>query len=854
LNKIRMSHIALVFLALFLGGAVCGSASAQNANPQTNYASQMLAANPSVYLTFNNSAIPLRENQTGVTFNASSAGTITANQTGFDNTQQNNTAASFTYNAYAYAPNNTLGSFEWYQPFSVVFQIDRFNWVRSGTKVLVTKGATNGSYYQLTAVMGTATTANFCIQLVAKGALTAPNQVNETTCTPLATDMPNGLNYTIIAGSDGTGQPNTTGLWITVNGLGNGAASMQSRYYNAGGTFALGGISPTIGGSGTGYAAATPFNGVGGGSNCFVFGLMNASGGVPASTTLSYKNNFGCTSAPTIAFAPYNVTLGGSGTGYAASTAFTSTGGGTGCAIAGTMTSSGGVPASLTITQDTNACTSAPTIVLTTPTGTGATLTASATTGTGATLTAAMENASLLSASQPLYLLGSYSGTAASGSSTVSTDAPIIVDTFAMFPALLTQTQIHSIFYQTKFYQSFLKALPAVPYTLIYDNDGTADPDDVWALTMTIAAERIGYIRLAAVSTTTNDGTGAALYRNMLDQAGLAHIPVCVPSSFSISTTTSSSASSPIYNAATSQTISTYPQCKTVYRKVFAANPTTPVFIMLAGSFRSLADFMQSAADSVSSLTGAQLMAQNATNGGAIYLQGGSTGPPHTYTSAGDNSFIDWTAGQYVLANNGTTPVYFFGGSPQVTGPGPLYTRNAKDPVYLYALNYGGDVRNGYDSLPTLNFISSKFSMPVTITISAGGTGYATTQAFTSTGGGPNCSVSGTITSVSGVLTTVNYPNTLYSTYFGIGSGCTSAPTIVLTAPTGTGASLTTATTVVCGTQTLTSASAGTITTTCGNQYFVNPSSFTDSAETPIMTWMANSMNDPPPNGAPRVQ
>jgi hypothetical protein len=840
----------VTLLMLFLVGSGCGNASAQNAQPQTSYSTQMLAANPSVYLTFNNPSIPLRENQTGAVFTASSAGTITSNVQGFDNTQPNNTAASFTYNAYAYAPNSTIGSFEWTDPFTVVFQIDRLNWARSGTKVLMTKGATNGSYYQLTAIMGTATTANFCIQVYARGALTAPYGVNEQTCTALTTDMPNGLNYSIAAGSDGTGQPNSTGLWLTVNGLGIGSPGLVNRYINGGGTYGLGGVNPTISG-GTGYLAYEPFNAVGGGPNCTVYGAVRSTSGVPATVaTAGYLYNYGCTSVPTLTFAPYAPELNGGGTGYAASTPFTSTGGGTGCSIVGTMTASGGVPNNLTTTQDSGACTSAPTIVLTAPTGTGGVPIATAVTGSGITLTAQMENATLVSTG-PLVLSGSYNGSAYSGSSAVSTDPPIIIDTFAVFPAQLTLTQIHSVFYQTKFYQGLLKTVPAVPYTLIYDNDGTADADDVWALAATIAAERLGFIRLAAVSTTTNDGTAAALYRNMLDQAGLAHIPVCVPSSFTITASTSSSMSSPIYNAATSQTVASYPQCATVYRQIFAANPTTPVFIMLAGTFRSVSDWMQSGADGISSLTGLQQVAQNGTNGGAIYVQGLQQ-PPHSQ-NGGDNSFLDWTAGQYVFANNGTMPILAFGGSPQSTGPGPSYTRNAKDPVYLYAASFGSDMRAGYDSLPTLNFMSTAFSAPVTLSIAAGGTGWGTTTPFTLTGGGANCTGSGTITAVSGVLTTVNYPNATSPTYFGIGSGCTSNPTVVLSGS-GTGATVTATTLYTCGTFNITGAALGNITTTCGNHYFVNPSNFTATSTTPIMEWFLNSLNDPPANGAPRVQ
>ena len=295
-----------------------------------------------------------------------------------------------------------------------------------------------------------------------------------------------------------------------------------------------------------------------------------------------------------------------------------------------------------------------------------------------------------------------------------------------------------------------------------------------------------------------------------------------------------------------------------MYRQIIAANPHTPVFIMLGGSFRGVADLIASGADSISPLTGAQLMAQNAANGGAIYAQG--LGANLTFTS--DNSLEDWTAGQYVVNNNGATPIYWYGGQPQITGPGVLSTRTSKDPFFLAAAAIGTDTRQGYDSLPTQSFLSSLFAGGVSVTISGSGTGYAASTPFTSTGGGPNCVVTGVMLSTNGV------PSGIASTsgasgatlgYPGLGSGCVTAgspPTLVLTNPTGTGAMLTATTTAsVCGTVTITGANTGsTSTATCSNHYFL-PYSL-NAASTPVqgalMEWFLNSLIDPVPGGAPR--
>jgi hypothetical protein len=786
-------------------------------------------------------------------------GTILSGQTGFDNTKANELAVSIPYNGYLYAPSNALGDFEWNQPMWGTYQIDRLNWGRSGTKILVSKGNIAGGstakWWEVYLTMDASSLAQFCIKL--NGA-NGSNSVTPSMCTAVAIDNPNGYNYNLFWSWDGVGSPSSLQLYV------NGTAA--TTYFESG-TFGFGGVTVALGGSGTGYQTTTPFENVAGsgGANCVVAGNVTSSGGVPASVAaMSYTTNYGCSTTPTLSFAPYVAALSGSGTGYATSTAFTSTGGGTGCSITGTMASSGGVPASVTVTSAAalQSCTSAPTLVLTAPTGTGAVLTAVTRPGSGATLTATLPGASISTASTaPLYLDGAWSASGGSlwsvgapmvGSSSNTSEPNVVVDQFAMgVGTAATPSLVQGVFYQTKFYQGLLKGIPSTPYTLIFSDDGCTDADNLAALALAIASENIGYVRLAGVEVTTGDGDSNALYRQMVDQGGLAHIPTSVPSATIGSNTFCTSANLNTYNSATPQTTSAYESSLTMYRTVFAANPTTPVFIMMGGSFQGMSDFMQSPADSISSLTGAQLLAQNATNGGAIYAQG--LGPNGTYTT--DNTLAEWVAGQYVLAHNGSHPIVWYGGAPQSTGPGIYETRNSKDPYYLALQSYGTELRPAYDSLPEASFLSSAFADGVTIAITGSGTGYANSTAFTSTGGGPNCVVTGTMVSTGGVPASITYPNSSYPTYFGAGGGCTTAPTIVLTAPTGTGVVLTATPLFVCGTATVNSAtSVTTSTSTCSNHYFANPTNATATSEPPILQWFLNSLIDPPPNGAPRAQ
>jgi hypothetical protein len=576
----------------------------------------------------------------------------------------------------------------------------------------------------------------------------------------------------------------------------------------------------------------------------FINGL-DGSSGIPESTgSGSYQFGFGAVS----------LTVAG-GAGYANSSAFSSVGGGPNCTVNGTLPATGGVPTSGLLSLSyfnlyDAGCTSLPTIVLTNATG------------VGVTLTAILAGASFNSMTYPLMVPGYASGGAYYGiAGTNSTQTSTYVDEFAIFPDVLNQTQIQGLFSQTKFWQGVLAPKPTSPAALVVDEDGCADTDNLYAIALAIAAHKVGYVRLVGLVDTVGDGPSEAMFRQMLDQAGLANVPVAVSSSFALSgsgTCTVGNLNS--YNASTPKVTNMYPQAAGMYRQIMAANPTTPVNIMLGGSFRGVADLMGSAADNISSLTGAQLIAQDAANGGAIYAQGlGCCG-----TVSGDNSLQDWTAGQYVVSHNGAMPIYWYGGTPQNTGPGILASRTGKDPMYLMAAALGTDTRNGWDSMPVAALLSPLFSGGVTVSISGSGTGYAVSTAFTSTGGGANCTATGFLVSTGGVpssilsstgVTSAGISNT------GLGSGCFTAaspPTIVLTNPTGVGAVLTAATTAsACGTYTITGQAAGSSSmATCSNHYFL-PNALS-TAQTPVqgpmMEWLINSLIDLAPGVTPRRQ
>jgi hypothetical protein len=755
----------------------------------------LLAANPSVYLNFNEDTTSFLDQVSGLTFSAG-GGTVTPRQPGFDNTTPNNTSAEFAWDAYNKAPNNTLGGIEWDVPWTMLIHIDRLNWNRTGTLTLASKGdisSTNNNWWMLTLGM----TGNYSQLCFTRNGAGATYHAQNAICTYGSFDaMPNGFNYDIVIEDNGSGE---------VGVGGSGASSSLSMYIN--GLQVQSGANPQIPGG----------------------AISN-----------SYADGFGYV----------NLTVAG-GTGYANSTAFTSTGGGPNCNVTGFMAASSGVPYNGNWTptgSDNYGCTSVPTIVLTSPTGTGAVITA--------TLSAASMNSTTFPLMVPGYVsAGTYYGIAG----TTSTQIPTDVDEFAIFPGNLNMTQVQSLFYETKFYQGLIKALPTPVPVLLFDDDGCGDMDNEFALQMSIALHQRGFVNLSGVVAEDGSVTCEALWRQMLDQAGLSNVPMSVPSTFwtnsgttePVSNITTYDVSTPLSNAAwESSTI--------MYRTLFAKYPATPINIVLGGPFTSMAEFMESPADGISPLTGLQLMAQNAANGGAIYAQGlgcnATSLPATTPCSAaiyGDNSLVDWVSGQYVVTHNGATPIYWMGGTPQNAGPGILSTRTNKDPMYLFATTLGRDIRQCYDCLAVEAAISSYFSGGVQIGYS-GGKGYANATSFTSTGGGPNCNVQGIMTASGGVPNGIEFPwgMSAFGTYTGVGWGCASAPTINLIGATGTGVTLTAHPTSICGTYAIAGSGSGSVSSSsCSNHYFQPYSIYADQTPTSgaPMSWFINSLVDPTP-------
>lgn len=428
-------------------------------------------------------------------------------------------------------------------------------------------------------------------------------------------------------------------------------------------------------------------------------------------------------------FGTVSTVIGGSGTGYANSTPFTSTGGGSSCVVAGTMTSSGGVPASISYSSN-SGCSSIPTLVLTAPTGTGVTLTVSL---TGTSMST--------STTSPLTIAGNVSDSIANQGTNVHNAAGIQIDEYAMYPSApgVTSPLGYQLFADAVGWQQFI-ALTSTPMLFIHDNDGCQDVDNYWAVDIAIRLHQRGQIRLLALNNTMTVTTDAQMYRSLLDRAGLGHVPMSM-SSVSFTATSGNCANIANFSGSV-RSLASYPADIATLRTALVNAPNGSVAYSLGGSYASLDALLNSPADAISPLTGTQLAVAKLS---AVYIQVGYVGS--TITS--DNNINEnFAAAQdaYTILNASAIPYYLTGGNGGSFGVPPTgptrYSLSPTDPggIWLNAFftSTGGTQRTGWDSMTVLAPL-----LPAMFTNQAGtfvlaGTSVAWTGVFTTGAGTGN--------------------------------------------------------------------------------------------------------------------
>jgi Concanavalin A-like lectin/glucanases superfamily len=656
--------------------------------------------------------------------------TPTVRQPGFDATNNANYSASFAYNEWSAAPNLTLGSgMEWNTPWTLIAHIDKLNWDHSGVLTL----ASRGDFY------------NSAIHNI-NWRLYIQQNTNNATIGQLCFSRQSPAPYTNLLSPAFT----STQFWCSPGNI-----DVMPNGFN--------------------YDIVIEDNGAGGGGNV----TMSINGVVESSliNTGSTPNGFGGITAV--------VTTGG--TGYPTSgITIAASGGGTYCTVTGTASAPSGGITSVTVVGS-HGCTSAPTIVL------------SSSSGSGAVITATAYPMTMSSPLQPLLVPGYVNNAVYYGPGGSDSAMPALnVDEFAVLPGNLSFSQITNIFYTTKFYQGLL--FPGLlnnpnPPLVVFGNSGCGpDVSGNQTTAMLIGAHQAGLIRLIGVTDDDGNANGsnsAGWFRQILDQAGLADVPVSIGASSRPPNLGGCPASLiTAYNANTPQTPAMYETAATMYRTLFAQYPATPIYVMMTQTANGYNNFQLSAADSISPLTGMQLQAQNYANGGWVNgFEGNLATTPSSYTSLFNN-----------MGASNNLPIFFEGGSPIEAGPGILAGRLVTDPMRASSVAQGSDQSQGWTNQNVAQLLSPYFQGGVQIAYS-GGTGYASNTPFTSVGGGQFCNVTGYMISSGGVpSSTYSYLySSISSTYNGAGYGCSPA---VFTA-TGSGTNLTVSAITCCNLSTI---------------------------------------------------
>ena len=172
---------------------------------------------------------------------------------------------------------------EWNTPWSMMVQVDRLNWNRTGTLVLASKGdLASGNWWELYLQMAPNTYGdpNVNVSSLCFSRHSAFNNVGNGNCTGANGQdvMPNGFNYNIIVTDSGTGASGlystTSALDIYINGVDKTFSAIAEVPSTSSFQAGFGSAIVTYSGGGTGYANSTAFTSSGGGANCNVTGTL----------------------------------------------------------------------------------------------------------------------------------------------------------------------------------------------------------------------------------------------------------------------------------------------------------------------------------------------------------------------------------------------------------------------------------------------------------------------------------------------------------------------------------------------------------------------------------------------------
>jgi hypothetical protein len=235
---------------------------------------------------------------------------------------------------------------------------------------------------------------------------------------------------------------------------------------------------------------------------------------------------------------------------------------------------------------------------------------------------------------------------------------------------------------------------PVQPVNVIIDSDLSHNADDAGDQAMLWALAAQGKVNVLAVIISSTNDYSAPVARAIATYYGHPNVPIGANHS-NIPNDYAAYASYYAQQVAArfgdpSDTRSNYPDAVTVYRRALTAAPNNSVYILSGGFYRSMLELLQSGPDSISPLTGLQLVAQKVAR---LIIVAGSF--PDSGTTDRGNMLTDPDSGGYVVANWPGEIDWMADDQAWNTFTGPGTTGPSADPTkspvaYAYELHCSG--------------------------------------------------------------------------------------------------------------------------------------------------------------------
>src|SRR5581483_4483705 len=191
---------------------------------------------------------------------------------------------------------------------------------------------------------------------------------------------------------------------------------------------------------------------------------------------------------------------------------------------------------------------------------------------------------------------------------------------------------------------------PVLPVNVIIDSDMAHNADDTGDQAMMWALAAQGQVNVLAVVISSTNDYSAPVAHAIGTYYGHPNVPIGanhsnIPNDYaSYSSYYTQQVAARFGNA--SDTRANYPDAVTVYRQALAGAADHSVYILSGGYYQPLMKLLQSGPDSISSLTGLQLVSQKVAR---LIIVAGSL--PDSGTTDRGNMLIDPDDGSYVVAN-----------------------------------------------------------------------------------------------------------------------------------------------------------------------------------------------------------